>query len=100
MLSWPAGAPAHACGDRNCLVGGLGACGLPGLGWEVARRGEGSIVVPDAWNWLVGVVPTARRRLGLLPGALGAEVRAAAGVTATVVWWRCGLLPAGWGAAG
>jgi hypothetical protein len=54
---------------------------------------EGSIVAPGAWKWLAGVVPAARRGLGLLPGASGAEVVAAA-------WWCCGLPTVGRGAAG
>jgi hypothetical protein len=54
---------------------------------------EGSIVAPGAWKWLAGVVSAARRGLGLLPGAFGAEVVAAA-------WWCCGLPAVGWGAAG
>jgi hypothetical protein len=61
--------------------------------------GEGSIVAPGTWKWPAGVVPTARRGLGLLPGACDAEVMAAAGVTAAVR--RCrGLRAAGCGAAG
>jgi hypothetical protein len=82
------------------LVCGLGACRLSGLVWEMAWRGEGSIVAPGAWKWPVGVVPAARRGLGLLPGASAAEVVNAAGVTAAVVRWCCVLSAVGWGAAG
>jgi hypothetical protein len=63
----------------------------PSVGDGLAR--EGSIVAPGAWKWLAGVVSAARRGLGLLPGASGAEVVAAA-------WWWCGLPTVGWGAAG
>jgi hypothetical protein len=56
-------------------------------------------VAPGAWKWRAGGVPAARRGLGLLPGASGAGVMAAAGVTGAAIWcW--GLPAAGWGAAG
>jgi hypothetical protein len=85
---------AHACGGgRNGLISGLGACRLSGLVWDMAWRGRGSIVAPGTWRWPAGVVPVARRGLGLLPGASGAEVVA-------VGWWCCGLPAIGWGAAG
>jgi hypothetical protein len=56
-------------------------------------------VAPGAWKWSAGVMPAARRGLGLLPGA---EVVAAAGaVTAAARWSWSGPRPAiGWGAAG
>jgi hypothetical protein len=59
------------------------------------------MVAPGAWKWPVGIVPAARTGLGLLPGVSGAEVVAAAGVTAAAIRRWCGLPPAvGWWAAG
>ena len=82
-------------------AGRLCACCLPGLGWEVACCGEGSIVAAGAWNWPAGLMPAGRTGLGLLPGVSGAEVVAAAGVAEVTVRWWCGLPPpVGWGAAG
>lgn len=74
------------------MVSVLGACRLSGLVWDAACRGEGSIVVPGAWTGPGGVVRAARRGLGLLRGASGAKLVAAACVrTAAVRWWCCGL---------
>jgi hypothetical protein len=71
---------------------------MSGLGWEATWRGEGSIVAPGAWKWPAGVVPAARRGLGLLPGMPGAEVVA---VTAAARWsWSGPWSAIGWGAAG
>ena len=52
-------------------------------------------MAPGAWKGPAGVVRAVRRGLGLLPGASGVKLVAAAGVpTAAVRWWRCGLRPA------
>jgi hypothetical protein len=74
------------------LVGVLGACRLSGLVWDTACRGEGSIVAPGAWKGPAGVARAARRGLGVLPGASGAKLVAAAGVPAAAIRrWCCGL---------
>ena len=59
-------------------------------------------MAPGAWKWPDGVVPAARRRLGLLAGVSGAELVAAAGITAAAVrWWLRGLWSAmAWRVAG
>jgi hypothetical protein len=80
------------------LVDVQSVCGLSGLVWDTACRGEGSIVAPDAWKGPAGVVRAARRGLGRPPGA---KLVAAAGLPAAAVrWWRWGLRPAGREAAG
>jgi hypothetical protein len=59
------------------------------------------MVAPGAWKWPAGIVPSARTGLGPLPGASGAEVVAAAGVTEAAIRRWCRLPPsAGGGAAG
>ena len=81
------------------LAGTLVAWGLPGLRWEMARRGEGAIVAAGAWTWPAGGVRAARRR-GRLREVSGAVTVAALGVRAAAAWWRCRGWPgAGWGAA-
>ena len=59
-------------------------------------------MAPGAWKWPAGVVPAARRGLGLLPGVPGTEVVAAAGAAAAAARWSwSGQRPGiGWGAAG
>jgi hypothetical protein len=58
-------------------------------------------VAPGARKWPAGVVPAARRRLGLLPGESGAEVMGVSGA-AVRWWWWCGgpRSAGGWGAVG
>jgi len=102
LVAWVSSGACLRQRRRSCLAGGLGGCHLSGLVWETAWRGKGSIVAPGAWKWPAGIVPAARRRLGLLAGVSGAEFVAAAGITAAAVRrWLCGLWSAmGWRAAG